>query len=163
QKHCWDCHRAGGSAPFTLTTHQQAAARADSLAEVISDQRMPPWFAGHEFGPFVNRRGLSDEEKAGITDWAVTGAPAGGLTKAPAAPAEAKSEWRIAAPDLVLSTKEFELQAKGDIPYQYAVLSHPFTEDTWVQAVEITSDNPRVLHHANLAHFRLADGFKEEN
>ena len=44
---------------------------------------MPPWFTSHEFGPFVNRRGLSDEERATLIDWARTGTAPGELTKAP--------------------------------------------------------------------------------
>lgn len=163
KQHCWECHRAGGSAPFALTTYKQAAARAEAIAEVVTDQRMPPWFASHEFGPFVNRRGLTDEERATIIDWVRSGAEAGDLSKAPAPPSEVKDPWLIGTPDLVLSTSEFELPATGDIPYKYALLLHTFTEDTWVQGVQITSNNPRVLHHANLAYGSLAGGIKEEN
>jgi thiol-disulfide isomerase/thioredoxin len=163
QKHCWACHKSGGSAPFALTTYKQAAARADAIAETVLDQRMPPWFASHEFGPFVNRRGLSDEERATVRDWVKSGAAAGDLAKAPAPPAEVKEKWLIGAPDLVLETTEYELPATGEIPYKYAILFHNFTEDTWVNGVQITSDNPRVLHHANLAFAGLKAGFSEEN
>lgn len=163
QKQCWDCHKAGGSAPFALTTHKQAAARADSLVEVITDQRMPPWFAAHEFGPFVNRRGLSDEEKTIVADWVRTGTPAGDLAKAPQPPADGKSKCEIGTPDLVLETTAFELPEKGDIPYKYSLLLHTFAEDTWIQGAQITSDNPRVLHHCNMAFASLVGGFKEEN
>ncbi|MBN9120617.1 MAG: redoxin family protein, partial [Planctomycetes bacterium] len=109
QKHCWECHKAGGSAPFALTTHKQAAARADAIAETITDQRMPPWFASHEFGPFINRRGLTDEERSTVADWVKSGAPAGDLTKTPAPPPEPKSRWLIGTPDLTLDTTEFDL------------------------------------------------------
>ena len=163
QKHCWECHKAGGSSPFPLTTYKQAAARAEALAEVISDQRMPPWFASHEFGPFINRRGLSDEERATVADWAKSGAAAGDMAKAPAPPAEAKGKWLIAEPDLVLESVEFDLPATGDIPYKYAILPHHFAEDTWLQNVQITTDNPRSLHHCNMAFGGLKVGFKEEN
>lgn len=162
RKHCWECHKAGGGAPFALTTHKQAAARADALAEVVRDQRMPPWFATHDYGPFTNRRALTDDERTILSDWAATGAAAGDLTKAPAPPPEVKEKWLIGKPDLVLDTVEFELPAAGDVPYKYAVLPHGFTEDTWLQDVQITSDNPRVLHHANLAHGSLK-GVSAEN
>ncbi|VTR91737.1 thiol-disulfide oxidoreductase : Thiol-disulfide isomerase-like thioredoxin OS=Singulisphaera acidiphila (strain ATCC BAA-1392 / DSM 18658 / VKM B-2454 / MOB10) GN=Sinac_2770 PE=4 SV=1: Redoxin: Cu2_monoox_C [Gemmata massiliana] len=163
RKHCAECHKAGGSAPFALTTYKQASARAAAIAEVVRDQRMPPWFAIHDFGPFVNRRGLSDDERTVLTDWARTDAAPGDLTKVPAPPSESKDKWLIGKPDLVLESTNFELPTKGDIPYKYAILLHNFTEDTWVQGVQITSDNPRVLHHANLAFGSLASGFKEEN
>jgi hypothetical protein len=162
-KHCWDCHRDGASAPFSLTSFKQAAARADSLVEAVGDQRMPPWFASHDFGPFVNRRGLTDEERATLSDWARTNTSPGDLAKAPKPPPAAKEKWLIGQPDLVLDSKEFELPATGDIPYQYAILMHPFAEDTWVQGVQIISNNPRSLHHCNLAFVTVAEGFKEEN
>jgi hypothetical protein len=163
QKHCWECHKSGGSAPFSLTTHKQAAARAEALAEVVTDQRMPPWFASHEFGPFVNARGLSDDERAVLTDWAKTGTAAGDLTKAPAPPPEPKSKWAIGEPDLVLESMEFDLPATGDIPYKYTLLPHNFAEDTWVRGVQITTDNPRSLHHCNMIHGSLKDGVSEKN
>lgn len=163
KKHCWECHKAGGSAPFALVTHKQAAARADAILETITDQRMPPWFASHDFGPFVNRRGLSDDERAIVRDWVQQGVPPGDLARAPAAPPEVKEKWQIGKPDLTLDTLEFELPATGDIPYKYAILPHHFAEDTWVQGVQITGDNPRALHHANLAFAGLKVGFSEQN
>jgi thiol-disulfide isomerase/thioredoxin len=163
QKHCWQCHQAGGAAPFALTSYQQASARAEALAEVVSDGRMPPWFAAHEFGPFVNRRGLSDEEQATLLDWVRAGTPQGDPARAPPAPTAPKSKWQIGEPDLVLETPVHELPATGDIPYKYAILPHVFAADTWVQGVQIVPDNSRVLHHANLAYGNLAKGVKEEN
>jgi thiol-disulfide isomerase/thioredoxin len=163
QKHCWDCHKAGGSSPFALTTYKEVSSKAEAITEVVTEQRMPPWFASHEFGPFVNRRGLSDEERTIISDWVKTGTAAGDLAKAPAPPPEVKNPWIIRDPDLVIESQEFELPATGDIPYKYAVLPHNFAEDTWVQGVQITTDNPRSLHHCNLAHASLKGGAKEEN
>jgi thiol-disulfide isomerase/thioredoxin/mono/diheme cytochrome c family protein len=163
EKHCWECHRAGGSAPFSLTGYKAASARAEAVAEVVTEQRMPPWFAQHTFGPFTNRRGLSDEERETVARWARSGAAAGDLSKAPAAPKEPESKWRIAAPDLVIQSRELELPAAGDIPYTYVLLPHIFTEETWIEAAEIVSDNPTVLHHANLAFANLTEGIKESN
>lgn len=163
QKHCWECHKADGSAPFALTSYKQAASKAAAIVEVITDQRMPPWFASHEFGPFENRRGLTDEDRTIIADWVKIGAPAGDLTKAPAPPPEPKTKWLIGEPDLVLESVEFDLPAQGDIPYKYTLLPHHFAEDTWVQGVQILSDNPQSLHHCNMAHGSLKDGVTEKN
>jgi thiol-disulfide isomerase/thioredoxin len=163
KKHCWQCHRADGSAPFSLTGYKQASARADALAEVVADGRMPPWFASHEFGPFVNRRGLSDEERTTLLDWARSGAAQGDATKVPEPPALPKTRWVIGEPDRILSTGVYELPAAGDISYKNAVLPHIFAEDTWVQFVQIVPDNPRVLHHCNLAFGSLREGVTEAN
>jgi thiol-disulfide isomerase/thioredoxin len=163
QKHCWACHRSGGSGPFSLTTYKQAANRAESLAEVVEQQRMPPWFASHDFGPFVNRRGLSDEERETILAWARTGAILGDAKKVPPPPKQPESEWLIGTPDLILHSDLLTLPAKGDIPYKYAVLPHVFLADTWLQGAQIVSDNPRALHHCNMGYGNLTDGFSEAN
>jgi thiol-disulfide isomerase/thioredoxin len=163
QKHCWQCHHAGGSAPFSLTSYKQASARAEGIAEVVAVGRMPPWFASHEFGPFVNRRALTDEERETIIDWARSGAVLGDAAKAPAPPAPPDSKWLIGIPDLVLQSAELELPAKGDIPYKYAVLPHAFPAHTWIQAAQILPDNPRVLHHGNMGFGNLTEGFNESN
>ncbi len=163
QKHCWACHQTGGSAPFALTTFKQASSRAEVLAEVVTQGRMPPWFASHEFGPFVNRRGLSEEEREVVLDWARSGTAQGDAKKIPTAPKPPESKWRIGTPDLVLQSDVLKLPAKGDIPYLYAVLPHVFTEDTWIQNVQILPDQPGLLHHGNLAFANLTSGFKEDN
>jgi thiol-disulfide isomerase/thioredoxin len=162
-KHCWECHKTNGSAPFGLTSYRKALSHADAILEVITDQRMPPWFASHEFGPFVNRRGLSDAERDTIRDWVKSGTPEGDRSKTPPAPELAKAKWQIGTPDLVLNSIEFELPATGDIPYKYTLLLHTFAEDTWIQGAEIISDNPRALHHCNMAFASLTGGFKDEN
>ncbi len=163
QKHCWECHQAGGSAPFALTSYKQVRSRAESLAEVVREQRMPPWFASHEFGPFVNRRGLSDDERSVVIDWVRSGAVQGDAKKTPALPKPPDTIWLIGAPDLVLHSDEFKLPAKGDIPYLYAILPHVFIEDTWIQGAQIVPDQPGLLHHGNMGYANLAEGFNESN
>jgi hypothetical protein len=163
QKHCWQCHRAGGSAPFALTTYKQASSRADALAEVVADGRMPPWYGAHEFASFVNHRGLSDEERTTLLDWVRSGAVLGDPKKVPEPPAPPKSKWLIGEPDLILETSTYDLPATGDIPYKSALLPHVFAEDTWVQFTQILPDNPRSLHHCNLAYGNLSAGITEDN
>jgi thiol-disulfide isomerase/thioredoxin len=163
QKHCWECHRASGSAPFSLTDYKQASTRAEAIAEVVTDGRMPPWFAGHEFGPFLNRRGLSDAERDTILDWVRSGKAPGDIKKTPPAPKVVAGKWQIGTPDLILEAVAHDLPAAGDIPYKYAILPYAFAEDTWVQGVQILPDNPRVLHHCNLGYATLAEGFNESN
>jgi thiol-disulfide isomerase/thioredoxin len=163
KKHCWECHQTGGGAPFALSTFKQASARAEVIAEVVTQERMPPWFASHAFGPFVNRRGLSEEEREIVIDWARSGAAQGDAKRIPAPPKPPESTWRIGTPDLVLQSSEITLPAKGDIPYQYAILPHVFADDTWLQAVQILPDPPGLLHHGNMGYANLVDGFNEKN
>ena len=48
QKHCQECHRPGEVGPFSLLKYEDAARRADFLASITAERRMPPWKAtGH--------------------------------------------------------------------------------------------------------------------
>lgn len=164
QKHCQECHRPGTAAPFALLTYKQAAAKADAIAEVVAEQRMPPWYAAPEHGSFVNRRGLSAAERDTLLQWVRSGNPAGDETKLP--PPKDVPEpgsWLIGQPDLVLQAPEHELPAAGDIPYKYVVLAHVFTQDTWMEGIQIRPDNARAVHHCNMAYFLPAEGIKKSN
>jgi thiol-disulfide isomerase/thioredoxin len=163
-KHCQGCHNPNGSAPFALASYKQAAARADMIAEVVAEQRMPPWYASPEYGHFINRRGLTAAERDAIVNWARSGTPLGDEKKLVKPQPARATKWRIGKPDLVVRTPfDHNLPAEGDIPYKYAVLPHVFHADTWVQGVEIRPDNPRVLHHCNMAFGSLTEPLKEAN
>ena len=163
-EHCVECHRPGTAAPFALLTYRQAAARADTIAEVVREQRMPPWYAAPEHKEFVNRRGLSANEREVIRQWVRCGCLKGDEAKLPKPPPAPESgKWLIGKPDLVLRAAEHELPAEGAIPYKYVILPHLFRHDTWIQGAQILPDNPRVLHHCNMAYFALGEKFKIDN
>ncbi|MBM4015349.1 MAG: redoxin domain-containing protein [Planctomycetes bacterium] len=168
ERHCVECHQPGGAAPFALLDAATAGAHAAMIAEVVASGRMPPWHAASHHGRFRNARLLAPDERRTLIDWAKSGAargdPAVPPIAAPAAPAADGADWRIGRPDLVLATPtEMELPATGSLPYQYALLPHVFAVDTWVEAVEIRADNPRVMHHCNLAHVRLGEAYRSEH
>ncbi|MSR45672.1 MAG: redoxin domain-containing protein [Planctomycetes bacterium] len=169
-RHCVECHHAGGDAPFALQEAASAAAHAAMIAEVVAIGRMPPWDAARAHGRFTNQRGLIAGERRLLMDWARTGAAIGApdarALPAPAGAAvrAANGGWRIGPPDLVLTTPtEMQVPATGILPYQYAILPHVFVEETWVEAVEIRAENPRVMHHCNLAHVRLGEAYRTEH
>lgn len=164
-RHCASCHVEGGTAPFALTTPAQAAAKAASIAEAVELGRMPPWFASRA-QHFENERGLSDAERATLLAWTQAGAPAGADgADVRALPEHGPQEgWRIGQPDLVLHVLgESRIPATGYVPYRYQMIPKVFGADTWVEAVEIRSSNPRVLHHANLGWYKLGADVKSQN
>ncbi len=166
KKHCQECHRPGTAAPFSLQTYRQTNARADTIAEVVREQRMPPWYASPEHGDFTTKRGLSAEERETILAWVHGGTPQGDPAKGPEPlPALNPEEpWQIGKPDLVLNVGEtHEIPATGPVAYKYALLPHLFTDDTWVSGIQILPDNPRVVHHCNMAYVSGAEGFKASN
>jgi hypothetical protein len=86
----------------------------------------------------------------------------GDLARAPLPPEFSSSKWLIGEPDLIITAAQpVKLPATGYIAYRYVILPHFFTEDTWVQGIQIMPGNPKVVHHANLAHASLAAGFDE--
>jgi thiol-disulfide isomerase/thioredoxin len=163
RKHCAGCHRPGTTAPFALLTYAQVAGKANAVAEVVRDERMPPWYGAPKHAEFINRRGLTARERETILQWVKGGKRKGDLTKLPKPPPADRSPWRIGKPDLILKGPTHKLPAEGVLGYKYAVLPHLFLRDTWVQGVQILPDNPRVMHHCNMAYVKLGEKFRRSN
>lgn len=150
QKHCVQCHRAGEIAPFELTEYEEVAGWAEMIAEVVRQQRMPPWHANPKFGQFANQRVLTTEEKNLIYRWVAAGAPQGDLDELPP-PRKFVRGWQLPRePDLVLPMRSlpFTVPAEGTVEYQYFAVDPGFTEDKWVRATDIVPGNREVVHHA---------------
>ena len=163
REQCAGCHARGRSAPFPLETWADASAKAAMIAEVVEQGRMPPVFASRASGPFADERRLSSIDRAALVAWADGGAALGDASPEPE-PAAAAETWRIGPPDLVLQVGAVtKLPAHGAVPYRYQILPKVFTEETWVEAIEIRPSNRRVVHHANLAWYQLGAEFRTEN
>ncbi len=148
QNRCVECHRTGEIAPFPLMTYEDARPWAEMIAEVVSERRMPPWFANPEFGHFSNSSQLSDQERNTLLSWVEQGCAEGDLAKAPA-PVTFSSDWQIGKPDLVLkmADKPYSVAPTGAIPYQHYTVDPGFTEDMWMTASESRPGNRSVVHH----------------
>jgi mono/diheme cytochrome c family protein len=146
-KSCAECHRPTGVAPMSLVNYKEVRPWAKSLKERVVDRSMPPWFADPKHGEFANNPSLSQDEIDTIVSWVDAGAPKGDDKDLPPAPKFTEG-WEIGKPDLVLSMKEEQaVPADGVIPYLYFRIPTNFTEDRWVQAVEIKPGDQRVVHH----------------
>lgn len=164
QRHCQDCHRPGGQAPFSLLDYDDVADRAEMVAEVVLQQRMPPWYASPAHGEFRNARGLDEAERRAILDWVAADCPQGDPADLPPPREFPQREWRIDEPDLVLKVPApVRIPADGYVPYKYLILPYRFSEDTWVEQIEIRPSNPRVLHHANLGYIDAGLRFRQKN
>lgn len=161
QRHCQDCHRSGGSAPFSLTTARQVRRHGEMIGEVVAERRMPPWFATGGPDTFANHRGMTPSERRRIIEWVRAGMPEGAAKDLPPPRTFPQGKWTIGEPDLVLRMPEsIKVMPDGYMPYQYVMLKHRFERDTWVQKIEIVSDNPEVLHHCNLFFLRPGKRFE---
>jgi hypothetical protein len=163
QKHCAGCHRPGTAAPFSLITYEQVSARARTVADVVRDGRMPPWYGAPRHTEFVHARGLSTRERETILQWVKGGKRRGTEARLPKMPPGEDSPWRIGKPDLVVKAPEHSLPAEGVVDYKYVFLPHLFLADTWVRGVQILPDNPKVLHHCNMAYVKLGEKWRMSN
>jgi hypothetical protein len=148
QKHCQECHRSGEIAPMPLVSYAGTRPWAKAIREQVIARKMPPWFADPMYGHFANDRSLSQPEIDTLAAWVKTGAPAGDPKDAPP-PRDWPRGWNIGMPDAVFEMPQaFAVPAKGAVEYQYLILPTHFTEDRWVQKVEVRTSSRAAVHHA---------------
>src|SRR5262249_24659740 len=149
QKRCVECHRAGEVAPFPLTDYRSAAGWAPLIREVGDGGRLPPWAARPGHGQFRNDARLTEDEKRLLFAWIDGGCPEGDPADLPA-PESFVQGWRIPRPDRVvyMAERPYTVPAEGEVQYQYFLADPGFTEDKFIQAVEVRPGNAAVVHHA---------------
>jgi hypothetical protein len=146
-RNCTTCHRPGGIGPMSLITYEDAKDVTSEMREKVSSGIMPPWHADAPPGTFLNDRRLTTGEKQTILRWIEGGAPKGNIRDLPPAP-HFSSTWTIGTPDAVVTMPtSYEVPARGTIEYQYFEAPTNFTEDKWVQAIEILPGAREVVHH----------------
>lgn len=149
QNRCVNCHRPGQIGPFAMTSYDEVAGWAETIAEVVQDNRMPPWHASPDHGKFANARNLPDDEKRVILDWVKAGAPEGNRSDLPLSKTFTDG-WQLPRePDLVVNMRDkpYEVPASGTVRYQYFVVDPKLAEDKWVTAAEIQPGERSVVHH----------------
>ncbi|MFN3150054.1 redoxin domain-containing protein [Bremerella sp.] len=149
QKRCVECHRESQIAPFALTDYDEVVGWAEMIAEVVEDQRMPPWHADPKYGHFSNDRHLTKEEKETILKWVEAGAPEGDAKQLPE-PVKYVEGWTLPEkPELILNITEapYQVPAEGEVKYKYFVTDPGFTEDKWIKGAELKAGNLQVVHH----------------
>jgi hypothetical protein len=156
-KHCAQCHHPGGGAPIALTSYAKAAGNAEMLAEVVGEERMPPWYAHPEFGEFRDTPQITKQEREMFAHWVAAGTPEGDAAKVPPVPEFDATAWQSDPDVIIQATQVSAVQANGFVPYQYIFLPWEAKEDTYVQSFEIKPTNPKIVHHANLIYVK--DGF----
>ncbi len=150
ERHCVECHRDGGVAPFALTSYKEVAAHAPMIRQVVDRGIMPPWFAtAHEgqASPWANDRSLSGAEKADLLAWIAEGKAEGDLRNAPQ-PRTFTDGWLIGKPDAVFEfAQPVAVKATGTMSYQNVVVETHLSEEKWVQAIEVRPGVREVVHH----------------
>jgi hypothetical protein len=147
QANAMDRARPGEIGPFSLLTYEDARDWADTIREVVVEQRMPPWYADPRYGKFANERRLSREETDLLLTWIRQGCPKGDDKDLPS-PAQFPEGWQIGKPDAVFRmAEEYKVPATGVLPYKHFTVDPGFKEDRWVEAAEARPGNRAVVHH----------------
>jgi len=148
QNRCQECHRQGQIAPMAFSTYQQTRPWAKAIRQAVLTRKMPPWFADPCCGKFANDRTLTAAERETLARWADTGASRGRESDAPARKVWPEG-WNISRPDSVIEMpRPFRVPATGAVEYQYFIAPTGFSEDRWVQSVEVRPSGRQAVHHA---------------
>jgi len=132
---------------MSFRNYQEVRPWAKAIKQQVAAHSMPPWDADPAVDKFSNDRRLTDTQVATLVKWADAGAPEGQPSEMPKMP-EFTQGWVIGKPDLTFDTgKDFQIPADGLVPYQYFKVDPGFTEDTWVQAVEVRPQQRSQVHH----------------
>jgi mono/diheme cytochrome c family protein len=150
QNHCQECHRPGEAAPMSFLSYKETRPYATAIRQAVASKRMPPWHADPHFGKFSNDRSLTPQQIQILSDWASTGAKEGDPADAPA-PRQFTKGWNIPTPDAVIEMPfDHPIPAKGTVEYTYIIVPTGFTEDKWVEKIEVRPGDASVVHHAVL-------------
>jgi hypothetical protein len=148
---CARCHVAGGVAPMSLMTYDEAFPWAESIRAELVANHMPPWNAEEGFGALKAAHTLSPRELDIILTWATGGNPRGQLDqKLP--PIALKNDWTMGAPDLALPLpSEFTVAADKMEDWHEFIVPTGTTEPRWVRAVDLLPGTPSIVRSATIS------------
>ncbi len=147
---CAPCHRPGGAGPFSLLAYADVRERARQIVRVTQSRFMPPWLPDPGAFPLAGERRLSEDEIDRIRRWVEEGAIEGQAADLPPAPSWSTG-WTLGTPDRVVELPApYELPAEGLDVYRNFVVPAPAGAPGWVDAIELRTTVPRVVHHARV-------------
>jgi hypothetical protein len=162
QARCLGCHRPQEAAPMSFLSYQEVRPWAKAIRSAVATGKMPPWQADPHVGKFSNDLSLTPGERETILAWVDGGAQEGDAEDAPAAKTYTPG-WRISKPDVVFELpEEVSIPATGAMDYQYISVPTHFTEDKWVEMVEVRPGNRSLVHHAIVMVDEIGDGEGQE-
>src|SRR3569833_3963382 len=147
-KHCMSCHQAGGIAPFSLTTYEDALQNAKMMLDQINQGAMPP-FGAREEADCTPRLGWQDDprqstqEKTTLQWWLEDGTPAGQVAQVPE-PAHTN------LPGVTKTVRPRQaITSSGDRDqFICTVLDPGLATGAWLDGLQVRPGNPVVDHHA---------------
>jgi mono/diheme cytochrome c family protein len=150
RERCASCHVAGGVAPMSLMTYDDAFPWAESIRAELVAAHMPPWNADEAYGELKHAHTLTPKELDVILTWATGGNPRGSLDQV-LPKVELKNEWKLGKPDLELKLPaEFTLAADKMEDTQEFTLPSGTTETKWVRGVDLLPGTASIVRSATI-------------
>jgi hypothetical protein len=94
---CSFCHKAGGTAPFGLTSFADASAKRGAASAAVRKGHMPPWFGARCCTNYFRDFSLTDSEKSTFLAWSEGEGLEGDMSTAAAIPASIGGLSRVDA------------------------------------------------------------------
>lgn len=153
---CLNCHDRGGRFPPVLNSYEKVVSWSAMIRETIFSERMPP-FSGDAYfnGPFQNDISLRPHEKRMLVRWMDDGLPRrrGEDPLVARARITSKAQRFVRDQNPIYSArmpKPAPVPPGGTLEYPFYQLGGPVPYDLWVEAINVSSTNPRTVHHASL-------------
>jgi hypothetical protein len=158
---CARCHRSGEAAPMALITYDDVRPWARAIKTRVVRREMPPWFADPAFSRALkDDPSLAQSEIDTIAAWADAGAPRG--PGEPPPPPRFADGWRTFGnrpPDAIVEMPaNVDVPAQGVVPIFTLWTPNPFTEDKFVEAVELRPGATAAVHHSDVTARSLPSG-----
>ncbi|MDO8272690.1 MAG: redoxin domain-containing protein [Gammaproteobacteria bacterium] len=148
QDRCVICHRAGGVAPWAMSSYDMVRGWGAMIRETILTLRMPPGQIDDEYlARFVDVHFITDVEKIILVSWINEGAPRDGEVDPLVAPLIPQSDWALGEPDLIIEIPAQDIPANGVLDYKFIPVDIGLEQDQWVRAYEFDVGDKSVLHH----------------
>lgn len=148
---CVTCHRPGQIAPMSLLTYKEARPWSRAIRARVAARTMPPWFAEDGHRPLAGDHRLNDNELMTLVLWVDAGAPEGSPGDLPPLPPAVAEAWRIGRVDAVVELPDaVGVPPSGAVPVQYFEVPTTWTDERWIEAVEVRPTDPAHVHQVNV-------------
>src|SRR5262245_38374676 len=144
QKNCQQCHQSGAIGPMSLTTFEEVRPWARAIKTAVVGGVMPPYRYDRDVGiqKLKDDLRLSPSEIQTIARWVDNGAPLGNPADLPPPatfpdPRKWAFEDQFGPPDIVIRTKPYTLQARGQDVWWRPIVPTGLTKDRCLKAVSV--------------------------
>src|SRR5437764_1172657 len=147
--HCGGCHVAGGIAPMSLMTYEDARPWAESIRLELTSGHMPPWYGDPSVAPLRDVHTLSPRDLDVVLTWVTGGTPPGAPGNPPAS--SARRTWQKGRPDIAVPMPAaVTLPAGTTEDTREIVLRDANDRDRMIAFADLLPGTPSIVHDATI-------------